>query len=198
MSGFNFNFHNNEFDMYNQMQDETVQQHGITVQYLPRQLKKHDLILGEDPASFFDQFWDLTMYVESAVRFNGQGDLFAKFGLTISDQISLKIQMDRFNTETSNHVPLSGDLIYVPMGKWIFEIFHVEDEDPWYTIGKPMNFRFECRMFEYANEEVNTNIPDVDNLNDKQDVYSPKENDEFANEINTILDDTEKNPFGNL
>lgn len=194
----NFNFFENDFNLYDSIQDEVCESYGIEVYYLPRKLKKHDLVFGEDPLSFFDQYWKMIMYLNSYNSFSGQGDLFAKFGVNVTDQISLIMNQKRFANTTGNYKPCAEDLIFVPLNKWIFEVFHIEDEDPFYLLGKQSMFRFEARLFEYSNEKMETNLTDVDIINDLDSTDEVSEADELEDEINTILDKSEKDPFGNL
>jgi hypothetical protein len=192
----NFNFYDEDFNLYNDCQNEIINMRGIEVVYLPRQDQKADLILGEDPLSKFNETYSMIMYLANFSEFGGQGDLFGNFGITITDQANFEINMGEFGYIADGLVPVEGDLIYVPMGNWLMEIFHVEKDDPFFHMGKPSKYIFLTRMADYSHEELDTGIEKVDSLNSRDGTDIDSENDEIDDELDGILNLSEPNIFG--
>ena len=52
-----------------------------------------------------------------------------------------------------------GDLIYLPFGKagpQLYEITFVEDQIPFFQLGKTFIYQLECSLFQYADEDFDT------------------------------------------
>jgi len=192
----NFNFHTKEFDFFNKLQEEVVKQRGIKVTFLPRTAQKSDLILGEDTLSRFEDNFEMLMYLTSHSEFEGDGSIFGQFGLHVTDQSTFEIPISSFETKTGQLIPLEGDLIFVPMGDLIFEIFNVATKDPFYYMGKTSKYILNMRKFEYSSEEMETGIEELDVLDDLQSTDVVSENDTVEDEIDDILDSTEPSIFG--
>ena len=192
----NFNFNKNEFEFFNNLQEEVVKQRGIQVIFLPRTAQKADLILGEDTLSRFDTNYDMLMYLANHSEFEGDGSVFGQFGLHITDQSTFEVAMSTFEVKTGNLKPLENDLLYVPMGNLIFEIFNVNTKDPFYYMGKTSKYILNVRKFEYSSEEMDTGIGELDVLDDIQSTDVISENDTVETEIYDILNSTEPSIFG--
>ena len=143
-------------NLLNEINREVIQQAGIDVMYIPRTLVKEDLILGEDVLSQFNTAYEIEMYVQSSDNFGGPDDAISRFGLDISDELILVVHAESFKFATNNTTPLEGDLIYFPLSKGLFEIKFVEDEQPFYQIGKNYVFELTCEVFQYGEEKIDT------------------------------------------
>ena len=143
-------------NLLNEIHREVIQQAGIDVMYIPRTLVKEDLILGEDVLSQFNTAYEIEMYVKSSDNFGGPDDAISRFGLDISDELILVVHAESFKFATNNTTPLEGDLIYFPLSKGLFEIKFVEDEQPFYQIGKNYVFELTCEVFQYGEEKIDT------------------------------------------
>ena len=66
---------------------------------------------------------------------------------------------------------MKGDLIYLPLSGSMFEIKFVEHEDPFYQINKLFVFKMRCELFEYANEDFDTDVLDIDQIEDQIRTY---------------------------
>jgi hypothetical protein len=192
----NFNFYTNEFNTFNSIANEIIQMRGIPVYYLPRQFQKVDLILGEDVLSKFNQSFPMKMYLASHSEFGGDGSMFAQFGLTVDEQATFEVNIEQFFADTGNLTPIEGDLVYVPVGNLILEVFYVNDADPFFHMGKVSKFTLNCRKYEYTNEEMDTGIDNLDELDSLNSTDIDSENDELEDELNDILNSTEPNIFG--
>ena len=132
---------------------EVIQMSGTDVLYLPRTFVKNDQILGEDQLSKFTQSFEIEMYINSTDAYTGGGDQLTRFGLDVQDEIMLTVNRDRFKEETMLTFPKEGDLIYIPLTAALLDIKFVEDEQPFYALGKNYVFQLTCEKFQYSNEK---------------------------------------------
>jgi hypothetical protein len=63
--------------------------------------------------------------------------------------------------------PAEGDLLYFPVTKSFFEIKYVEVKDPFFQVGKLYVYKLECELFQYSHENINTEIREIDEIEDK-------------------------------
>ena len=160
-----------EQELINELTSEVIKIHGMDVFYLPRTLVKEDLIIGEDVLSRFSTSYEIEMYLKGTEGFGGEGDLVSKFGLDVRDEVIFTVHRDRFNLATSMDKPLEGDLIFLPINKGLFEIKFVEHEQPFYQSGKNYSFDLTCELFQYSEEQLQTGIEDVDQI-ERDDSYA--------------------------
>ena len=143
-------------NLLSEINREVIQQAGIDVMYIPRTLVKEDLILNEDVISQFNTAYEIEMYVKSSDNFGGPDDAISRFGLDISDELILVVHAESFKFATNITTPVEGDLIYFPLSKGLFEIKFVEDEQPFYQVGKNYVFELTCEVFQYGEEKIDT------------------------------------------
>ena len=153
-----------EQELINELTSEVIKIHGMDVFYLERTLVKEDLILGEDVLAKFSTSYEIEMYLKGTEGFGGEGDLVSKFGLDVRDEVIFTVHKDRFNLITSMDKPLEGDLVFLPINKGLFEIKFVEHEQPFYQSGKNYSFDLTCELFQYSEEQLDTGIEDVDQI----------------------------------
>ena len=157
-----------EQELINSLTSEVIQIHGLDVFYLPRTLVKEDLLMGEDVLSKFSTVYEIEMYLKSTEGFGGEGDLVSKFGLDVRDEVIFTVHRDRFELATDMSKPLEGDLIYLPINKGLFEIKFVEHEQPFYQSGKNYSFDISCELFQYAEEQLDTGVSEIDSIEREQ------------------------------
>jgi hypothetical protein len=157
-------------NLLNEINREIIQQAGIDVMYLPRTLVKEDLVMNEDVLSKFSNAYQIEMYIKSSDNFGGPDDAISKFGLDIRDELILVVHADSFKFATDMTKPLEGDLIYFPHSKGTFEIKFVEDEQPFYQVGKNYVFEITCEVFQYGEEKIDTGT-DVDKV-ERENAYA--------------------------
>ena len=157
-----------EQELINSLTSEVIQVHGMDVYYLPRTLIKEDLIMGEDVLSKFSTVYEVEMYLKTVEGFGGEGDLVGKFGLDVRDEVIFTVHSDRFTLATDMDIPLEGDLIFLPMSKGLFEVKFVEHEQPFYQAGKNYSFDITCELYQYSQEQLETGIVDIDNIEKEQ------------------------------
>lgn len=160
-----------EQNLYEDLIIESLKIFGQDVYYIPRTLISRDNILGEDPASSFDDAYLIEAYIDTQDGFEGSGDLYQKFGLEIRDEatfIIAKRQWEKliglYNNTLTTLKPHEGDLIFLPLSNSFFEITFVEHEKPFYQLSNLPVYNLTCSLFEYSEEKFNTNIGDIDDL----------------------------------
>jgi hypothetical protein len=160
-----------EQNLYEDIVIESLKIYGQNVFYLPRDIVNEDTILGEDIPSRFNSSYMLEMYIENAEGFDGEGDLFTKFGVEIRDEATFVVSRRRWSAavkqmdaEVTSVRPLEGDLIYLPMTKKLFQITMVEHEQPFYQLQNLPVFKLRCTLFEYNDEDLDTGVTDIDKI----------------------------------
>lgn len=163
--------------------NEHIRMFGIDVYYIPRKYIKTDNIIREVQSSVFNDSFIIEAYLNNYEGSSPGSDIMTKFGITLKNEVSLIISRERFEEfispflktiiNSSNSYgndngdllfpnrPKEGDLIYFSLGQRLFEIKHVEFENPFYQLGKNYVYELKCELFEYEDEEVNTDIPEL-------------------------------------
>lgn len=150
---------------------ESLKMYGQDIYYLPRDILSEDRLLGEDIPSRFNSSYKIEMYIENVDGFDGEGDLFTKFGVEIRDQATFIVSrrrwestVQRYDNEISIQRPAEGDVLYIPFSKKLFEITHVEHEQPFYQLQNLPTYKLRCELFEYGNENINTGNDEIDDI----------------------------------
>lgn len=169
---------NTEQHLYEDLVVEALRMYGHEVHYLPRQVIQEDTILNEDIQSKFGDAYSVEMYIENVDGWEGEGDMLSKFGVTVNDTATFVIALrswERFISLDSNLAtslrPNEGDLIHMPLSNDMFEIKFVGHENPFYQVGKLFVFKLECELFRYSGEDFDTNVIEIDKIEDEQAYY---------------------------
>ena len=159
---------------------ESLKIYGHDVYYLPKQTGNLDGILGEDALQYFDQAYPLEMYLENVQGFEGEGELFTKFGFEFRSSATFVVAKRRWEEGVAQNAvlelpgrPAEGDLLYFSKTKTFFVIKYVDFLNPFYQLGKIYTYKLQCDVFEFSSERIDTGIEEIDSLADKssQDVY---------------------------
>ena len=81
-----------EQDLYESIVIESIKMYGQDVYYLPRDIVNLDDVFKDDAASRFNSSHKIEMYIENIDGFDGEGDIFTKFGVEIRDQATFDQQ----------------------------------------------------------------------------------------------------------
>ena len=157
---------------------ESLKIYGQDIYYLPRTQVATDNIFDEDTLSQFNQAYPLEMYIQNVDGFEGQGELFTKFGIEIRDQATFVLSKRRWEqmVQTSGGVfslearPSEGDLLFFPLTGSMLEIKMVEFQNPFYQLSKINVFNLQCETFEYSSEVINTGVAVIDNIYAEQNI----------------------------
>ena len=158
-----------EQNLYEDITIEALEIYGQGVYYLPRSIVNENTIFGDDIPSTFSSAHKVTMYIENIEGFDGEGDLFTRFGVEIRDEATFIVSrrrwerlVSRINTAVTIERPKEGDLIWLPMTKKLFQIMHVEHEQPFYQLSNLPTYKMRCQLFEYNDEDLDTGIDAID------------------------------------
>lgn len=147
---------------------ESIRIYGHDIWYCPRTVVAKDDILNEDPLSTYNDSYQIEMYIKNVEGFEGEGDFLSKFNIQIRDEITFtvarKVYQEKIGDLENNQRPLEGDLIFMPLTNKVYVIKFVEHEPVFYQMGSLQMFDLRCELFEYSNEDLNTGVPEIDNL----------------------------------
>ena len=150
---------------------EQIKMFGQDVYYIPRVIVDEDPAFGEDSLSKFDDAYLIEAYLENVEGFGGDGDLFSKFGVRISDKVTFIISRTRFTSLVDDNTtliqegrPNEGDLIYFPLAQKLFQIQFVQYEQPFFQLGKIHTWGLECELYEYSDEDFDTGVDAIDQV----------------------------------
>ena len=171
--------------------NEQLKIYGIEVYYIPRIFINTNSIIREVIQSEFSNAYPLEAYLKNFDGFEGNGDLMSKFGVRVTDELTLIISTERYESYIKpildggvpsdsggalmpNAVgtpsvdyelvsrPKEGDLIWFPLSDTIFEVKYVEHEQPFYQLKKNYVYELRCEIFEYDNEVIDTGVAEID------------------------------------
>ena len=159
-----------EQNLYEDIALESIKIFGYDMMYLPREILNQDNVTGEDIMSRFEDAYSIEMYIENVDGFDGEGDLFTRFGVEIRDAATFVVARRRFDQAVATNEdfvrPREGDLVYMAMSDTIFEIMHVDNETSFYQLENLPLFKMRVELFEHAGEDFDTGIEDIDILDD--------------------------------
>lgn len=156
---------------------ESVRVMGQVYYYLPREIQREDLILGEDVISKFGFAMPIDMYHESQKGWTADTAIIGKFGLTIHNEIVFTMSKKSWDNEIMSYPliksmktkgirPQEGDLIYEPTSRSLLEIKYVKDTNSdFFQLGRVYQFSLTCEFFNYDSELIETGIEDIDAFN---------------------------------
>jgi hypothetical protein len=156
---------NNDFMTMDSIATEFYLLNGTDITFLPREVNKEETTFGEYLSAVFNRGIPLRMYLEEVEAWSGNGDMYSKFGLQVTDECTLYINKSFFNSATTGLYPKQGDLFYVNKSQKLFQISHIEDEvqPAFYLLGNRAGYKFSCKLFAYTHElisqEVSSGIP---------------------------------------
>lgn len=163
-----------EQNLYEDIVIESLKIYGQDLYYLPRDTVAEDRIFGDEVPARYNSNYKIEMYIENVEGFDGEGDLFTRFGVEIRDEATFIVSrrrwtqtVGRVDNEINSVRPLEGDLIYVPLSRSLFQIMHVEHEQPFYQLSNLPVYKLRAQLFEYNDEDLDTGLETVDNIETK-------------------------------
>lgn len=169
----------NEQFLIQDLINEHLKIYGVDVYYLPRQVINTETILREITSSEFSDNYLIEAYVNNFEGYGKNSDILTKFGIKSTNEISLTLSKERYDTFIGEFLesfddseiildqrPREGDLIFFPLGQRLFEIKHVEFENPFYQLGKNYIYELSCELFEYEDEIFDTSVEEIQDAMD--------------------------------
>tara|TARA_Y100000593_G_scaffold94411_1_gene193341 strand:- start:1363 stop:2217 length:855 start_codon:yes stop_codon:yes gene_type:complete len=155
----------NEQSLIRDMVRETIQVAGLHVRYIKRSASNVDSIFDDAEEVSYSTSYELEVYLQDTAGFGGMGDEITRFGYEVQDECTLTIAVDRFEALLgAGQSPVLGDLIYLPLSNQMYQIIWVEDQDPFFTLGKTFVWQVTCQLFQYADQDFNTGVDAIDAL----------------------------------
>jgi hypothetical protein len=166
-----------EQNLIHDLIEEQIKMYGIECYYIPRKVYE-DKLWNDIYHSQYRDSYLIEMYLENYEAFGGSGDMLSKFGLRVTDEISLTVSRRRwkdFVDLSTNKIvagrPNDGDLIYFPLNQTVFEIKYVENQKPFYQLNSLYIYTMSCEIFEYGDSIFETGIEEIDNLEQESGVF---------------------------
>jgi hypothetical protein len=147
---------NNEANLLNGISSEWYYLYGTDMNFMPREVNLEETTFGEYLSSTIERGIPIRMFMEETSLWSGNGDMYSKFGLQVTDECTLWCTKSFFSEQTSGLFPKQGDLIYVGKSHKLFQISHVEDEisPSFYLLGNRNGYKIQCKMFAYNHEAI--------------------------------------------
>lgn len=204
-SYFNHLNSTNEQNLGESLVIESIKMKGMDVYYIPRESLNYDAILGETKNTSYNDFITIEVHVEEITGFGGEGDIMSKFGLQIKDTVNFTVSKKRFKEEFTTITvdrlqPVPGDLIFIPVTSSMFEINHVEHEDPFFQFGKLFVYKMTCELYTHSYEKFNTGNIEIDEFNAFTNTSEVNKaiNNPIKTNSDSLIDFSESNPFGDF
>lgn len=153
-------------ELYQDLIVQSIQIYGHEIYYIPRNITNFDKIYETDDQSTYTNAIQCPVYIENVDGFQGQKDIFTKFGLEIRDQITLTMARRTYERVlkpiTNQPRPMEGDLIYFTLNKKTFQIKYTNNKEIFYPLGILPTYQMTLELFEYSDETFDTGIPEID------------------------------------
>jgi len=175
---------------------ESIKIYGVDAYYMPRTHVNLDKLYNEDGSIIYDDALEMEMFIKSYDGFMGQEDFISKFGLQIDESITFVVAQKRFieslkplmMNEYGYNVlledgsyflteqgydysgilrPREGDLIWIPMLGYMYEIKFTENIENFFQLGDLYTFEMRCDRYEYSSERIDTDVPAIDAIEDQ-------------------------------
>ena len=157
-----------EQSLYEDLIVESIKFYGQDVYYLPREIVEREEIFLDAIQSQFSDAYKIEVYIENTDGFDGEGDIFTKFGIELRDQATFVVARRRWQQLVGDYLedkqfrPREGDVIFLPMSESLFEVKKVETESPFYQLSQLPLFRIQAELFEFSDEDFDTGIDAID------------------------------------
>lgn len=168
-----------EKDLMDDLTVEYIQMYGYDLYYLPRFAVNKADVFGEDFLQRYPQAVQMEVYIENVEGMQGEGDLFAKFGVLIRDRITFTLARKRWEElQSTTYLEVDGaqwalptrpneeDLVFFPLVGKLFRVMHVEHEKLFYPLGRRTVYSLECELYEASSERIDTGVPEIDAIED--------------------------------
>lgn len=149
------NFLTSEMDVLADLIDENIQATGLDLRYMPKDQINLDEVFGEATISNFKEGFVIEMYLAAISNFNGDADLYSKFGMSHTDDATLIVSIRRFAAEGRHFglsQPIEGDLIHMPTSNTMWTIKKVKKDPDYMQFGTNRVWRLECNLYTPSHE----------------------------------------------
>jgi hypothetical protein len=153
--------------------NEQLRMYGVDVYYMPRQIFSEGKVIRDVIYSKFTNAFPIEAYIMNYEGFDQNSVLMSKFGVKVTDEMTLVISKERYELYISELIkrlpdiksslrPCEGDLIYVPLSDSLMEIKFVENRRPFYQLNKNYVYELRCEVYEIEDDEIRTGNYEID------------------------------------
>ena len=160
-----------ERTLLNDLIVESIQIMGMDINYLPRAQNNIDSIFEDAERNSFTTSYTIEIHLgdDTIEGFGGEGGLISRFGVEVRDTVQLVMAQSRFTdvitaADATLTRPREGDLVYLPFSNQLYEITFVEDQIPFFQLGRNFTYQIECALFQYSDEEIATGVAAIDSV----------------------------------
>ena len=159
-----------EQNLYEDIVIESLKIYGQDVYYLPRETVYEDRVFGDEVPAKYNNSYKIEMYIDNTEGFDGEGDLFTRFGVEIRDEATFVVSRRRWaqtiggDNNINSERPREGDLIFLPLSNSMFQITHVEHEMPFYQLANLPTYKCRAQLFDYNSEDFDTGIEEIQDI----------------------------------
>lgn len=159
-----------EQNLYEDIVIESLKIYGQDVYYLPRETVYEDRVFGDEVPARYSSSYKIEMYIDNVEGFDGEGDLFTRFGVEIRDEATFVVSRRRWSqvvagdNQITTDRPREGDLIYLTLSNSMFQITHVEHEMPFYQLSNLPVYKCRAQLFDYNSEDFDTGVDTIQKI----------------------------------
>jgi len=136
-------------------------------------IKSYDGFQGQEDfiSKFGLQIDESITFVVAQKRFTQslKTSILTEYSYNLLNEDGEQLLLDRTDAWDYSAIlrPREGDLIYVPMLQYMYEIKFTENIENFFQLGKLYTYEMRCDRFEYSSEEINTDVTEVDAIEDE-------------------------------
>lgn len=171
----NYKNNSSETNLIKDLVDEQIKLFGTDIYYVNR--KEYVENFTNDVV--FSEYKDkilIEAMLQNVEGFGAQSEFISKFGLRVTDEITMTISARRWDQEKfrlsnlkTESRPNEGDLIYLPLTGDLYEIKFVEREMPFYQLGKIYFYTMSCEIYQVGNDDIDTGVDEIDIIESQND-----------------------------
>ena len=113
-----------EQNLYEDIVIESLKFYGQDIYYIPREIVNKDKVFLDDVPSRFTDAYKVEMYIENTEGFEGEGDLFTKFGIELRDQATFIVSRRRWKQLIGNNLEETSSVLV----RVTFFMFHSQNQ----------------------------------------------------------------------
>ena len=156
-----YNFSNNlgEQEILASQVAEAIQAYGQEMIYLQREFLNEDLIFGEDPTNSFENAYRFAIRINNTEEWKGDDNTYTKLGLVWDAGLDCVVEKHLFAHQVpiNGGAPVTGDLVYWPLAKVLFEITYISlTKGHYFELGDNPTIVVTLKKYEYSGETINS------------------------------------------
>jgi len=201
-----------DIQLMNDLFEEGVVLYGNDIVYIRQEYLNVEDTFGEHLTKILDKATPMKAFIENVDAWDGEGDMFSKFGLRNMEEMRMHIPKNMFHD--LSWYPRVGDVVYLPVARalWEIESVHDDKDNTFRPLGQFVSYIIGCKSYLFdhveASEELmadtNEHVESITEVlfgdNDEVSVdvkYDvDQKNDPIEQAARVIVDDSEKDPLG--